>query len=189
MSDHQPITDTFEPDLFEPGDDLPRRPRRRPVTPVTVALAAVLIGALGFIGGVQVQKRSAPTTAAAALRGSARQGTGQGGFAPGGGGQAAGATVGQVANVKGSTIYLTDADGNTIRVRTNSNSKVTRTAVSTPGAVHPGDTVIVQGTTSKSGTVTASQIVATARNASGARGALGSAGAGGAATTPGDPTP
>jgi hypothetical protein len=164
-------------------DELPRRPRRRPVTPVGIVLAALLIGALGFIGGVQVQKRSEPSTAPSAFTGAARQGAGQGGFTPGGG-QAAAATVGQVANVRGSTIYVTGADGNTVRVRTNANSKVTRTAVSKPGAIHPGDTVIVQGTTSSSGTVTASQIVATARNATAGRRALG-----GAATTPGDPTP
>jgi hypothetical protein len=182
MSDHEPITDTLEP-AYEPDDDeLPRRPRRRTVTPVTVALAAVVIAAAGFIGGVQVQKRSQPSRPAA----TAAFGAGAGGARQGAGGQAGGsATVGQVANVKGSTIYVTGADGTTTRVKTNSNSKVTRTAVSKPGAIHPGDSVIVQGTTSSSGTVTASQIVATASNATAGRRAFGA----GTSTTPGDPAP
>jgi hypothetical protein len=182
MSDHEPITNTLDPPFEPDEDELPRRPRRRTITPVTIALAAVLIAAVGFIGGVQVQKHSQPATPAAAGLGGTRQGAGGqgGGFAQGGGN----ATVGRVANVKGSTIYVTGADGTTIRVKTNANSKVTRTAKSRPSAIHPGDTVIVEGTTSDSGTVTASQIVATASNATAGRGAFG-----GTSTTPGDPTP
>jgi hypothetical protein len=173
MSDHEPITTDFPDPPYEPdAEELPRRPRRRLVTPVTVTLTAVLIAAIGFIGGVQVQKRSQPSTAAAASTFGGRARQGAGGFGQGAGGNA---TVGQVANVKGSTIYVTGTDGTTIRVKTNSNSKVTRTAKSKASAIHPGDTVVVQGTTSSNGTVTASQIVARASNAT--------------STTPGDPTP
>jgi hypothetical protein len=137
------------------NDELPRRPRRKLVTPLTAALAAVLIAALGFIGGVQAQKSSAdsPTAPRAA------------GFTRAGGGAASGATVGTVANVHGRTLYVTDSSGATIRVRTTGDSKIARTAVSKVGAVHPGDTVIVQGAKSSSGTVTATSVTATARNA------------------------
>jgi hypothetical protein len=141
-------------------DELPRRPRRKLATPLTTTLAAVLIAALGFIGGVQVQKSSADSPGAA---GFTRGGpTGAGGFTPRG---SSDATVGTVADVNGKTLYVTDSSGTTIRVRTTSSSKVSRTAVAKAGQVHPGDTVIVQGTKSSSGTVTATSVTATAKNA------------------------
>jgi hypothetical protein len=141
-------------------DELPRRPRRKLATPLTATLAAVLIAALGFIGGVQVQKSSADSRRAAGFtRGG---GTGAGGFTPRG---SSDATVGTVADVDGKTLYVTDSSGTTIRVRTTSSSKVSRTAVAKAGQVHPGDTVIVQGTKSSSGTVTATSVTATAKNA------------------------
>jgi hypothetical protein len=145
-------------------DELPRRPRRRLVTPVTATLSAVLIAALGFIGGVQVQKAAGDSSTATTPARLAARG---GGFTADGGG-ASDATVGSVANVDGRTIYVTDANGDTVRVKTRKSSKVTRNAVSAVGAIHPGDTVIVQGTKASSGTVTATSIAATAKNAAGA---------------------
>jgi hypothetical protein len=148
------------------NEELPRRPRRKLVTPLTATLAAVLIAALGFIGGVQVQKSSADSGTGSRAGAFAR-----GGFTPGSGGAGGGfggssdATVGSVANVNGKTLYVTDSSGATIRVKTTSSSKISRTAVAKAGQVHPGDTVIVQGTKSSSGTVTATSVTATAKNA------------------------
>jgi hypothetical protein len=143
------------------NEELPRRPRRKLVSPVTATLAAVLIAALGFIGGVQVQKSSAGSaTGSPRAAGFAR------GFTPGGSG-ASDATIGTVANVNGKTLYVTDSSGATIRVKTTGSSKIARTAVAKVGAVHPGDTVIVQGAKSSSGTVKATSITATAKNATG----------------------
>jgi hypothetical protein len=152
-------------------DELPRRPRRKLVTPLTASLTAVLIAALGFLGGVQVQKSAADSgSPVGAGRFTGARLSPQGGSSD--------ATVGTVANVNGHTLYVTDASGNTIRVKTNGNSKVTRTAVSKAAAVHPGDTVIVRGTKSNSGTVTATAVTATAKNATGGvAGLLGAAGA------------
>jgi len=145
---------------------LPPRRRRRLVTPASAALAAVLIGALGFIGGVEVQKGGAAGAGGAA----------RGGFAGPGGAQS-NATVGSVANKRGSTLYVKDSDGNTIRVKTTSHSKINRTAPASAGAIHPGDTVVVQGTKSSSGTVTATQINATSSAAaSGLAGLFGGGG-------------
>jgi hypothetical protein len=172
--------------------ELPRRPRRSLVSPLTLTLSAVLVAALGFIGGVQVQKHSASGSSgtgtgaagafAGARGGTGGTGTGTGGFnraGGGAGGAGGGATVGQVANVNGKTIYVSATGGNTIRVRTNKNSKVTRTAVSKVGAIHPGDTVVVQGSTASSGTVTATRITATASNAAGGLAGLFGGGGGG----------
>src|SRR5262249_10296809 len=97
------------------------------------------------------------------------------------------ATVGQVADVHGKTLYVTGSDGTTVKVKTSSNTKVTRNAVSHVGAVHPGDTVIVQGA-KRGATVRASRVTATASNATGglaAGGGFGGFSGGGAADPPG----
>jgi hypothetical protein len=109
-------------------------------------------GRLGFIGGVEVQKGQddGGTTASPAALAAGGQGN---------------ATVGSVANKKGSTLYVKHSDGNLARVKTTGHSKINRTASTTASAIHPGDTVIVHGETSKSGTVTATQIQATAAGA------------------------
>jgi hypothetical protein len=212
MSDHEQPTTVYEDSDMEWYDDddaepdgggsLPVRPRRRLLTPVSGVLVAILLIAGGFIGGVQVQKHQGASSPAggAARNGFAaafagRAGAGAGGAAGAAGGAGAGAggagagaggagaTVGTVANVKGSTLYVTSGDGTTIKVKTNSNSKVTRNASSSPGNVHPGDSVVVQGSTASSGTVTASSITATAKGVSafGGFGGGGGAGGGGAA--------
>jgi len=54
----------FEPEWAEQEpDELPPRPRRRLLAPVPVALAAVLMTAAGFIGGVLVEKGQGGSTA------------------------------------------------------------------------------------------------------------------------------
>ena len=185
----------WEPEPDDPDDEeaLPARPRRRLLTPAFGALLAVLVGAAGFIAGVEVQKgqddgatTSSPAGLAAARGaggGAASDGQGQrqgvGGF-----GQQSDATVGSVVNKNGSTLYVKDSDGTTIRVKTSSHSKVNRTASTSAGAIHPGDTVIVQGTKSANGTVTATQVNATSSSAAGSlaglfRGGLGGGGGSG----------
>ena len=76
--------DAYEDD-WEPAPEeraLPPRRRRRLVTPASAALAAVLIGALGFIAGVEVQKGQADTGtgtgATVSGTGAARAGFGSG---------------------------------------------------------------------------------------------------------------
>jgi hypothetical protein len=182
--------DDWEPEP-EADEPLPKRPRRRLVTPISAALAGALVGALGFIGGVEVQKGQgdgATSNGTGAALASAGAGAGsRAGFARGGGagpqgagGAQANATVGSVANKKGSTLYVKDSDGNTVRVKTTSHSKINRTASTTAGAIHPGDTVIVQGSKSSSGTITATQIQATSSSAaSGLAGLFGGGGFGG----------
>jgi hypothetical protein len=205
MSDHDQMTqqheyDNPELDWYEdeegPEEDaVPRRPKRKLVTPVTGALAAVVLVAGGFIGGVQVQKHQGGSPGAGAGGGAARGnfaarfggGTGAaagagatGGAAGGAAASGSGATTGTVANVKGSTIYLTTSDGTTVKVKTNDNSRVTRNASSSASNVHPGDTLVVQGARASSGTVTASSITATARGVSAFGGLAALAGGGGA---------
>jgi hypothetical protein len=173
--------DDWEPAIDD--DAPPPRSRRRLVTPLTVGLCGVLIAAAGFIAGVQVQKGSqtgsgngnAGGGGAAGLR--AGFGGGGGGAAPGAAGTAgSGAqaqdapTFGTVANKKGATLYVKDADGTTLRVKTNAQSKVTRNAAASPKGIYPGDTVVVQGTKDKSGNLVATQITATSKTAAAAGG-------------------
>jgi hypothetical protein len=202
------MTTTESMDLDE---ELPRRERRRLMTPVGVVAIAVVIAAAGFFGGVHVQKSRGGTgtgggagTAAgrfAGARGGAAGGAtaggargagagaaggatggaaGAGAGAAGGGAGAAGggATVGSVSSVDGKTLYVAETGGNTVRVRLAKGGTVTRTAKAAATAIHPGDTVIVQGETASSGTVVASTIRATASNAAGALGGFGGFGGG-----------
>jgi hypothetical protein len=167
----------YDDDLEQ--DELPRRPRRRLVTPATLTLAAIAVAAGGFVGGVLVQKQQGggATPAAAAAGGPAAGvgrpgagGTGNGGQAGGfsrpgaggGNGGANGVVAGEVESVDGRDLYVTGSDGTTVRVRVDGNAKVTRTASAKVHSVHPGDTVVVTGKAGASGTVTASQLTASA---------------------------
>jgi hypothetical protein len=169
-----------EEDWVEEPSELPRRPRRRLLgvggNPIPLALLAVLLIACGFIGGVLVEKgqSSSGSTAGgagdlaarfAALRAGASAtgtrsgsgGTGAGGF-PGGAGAGAGRTSGQVAYLSGSTLYVTDAEGNTVKVKTSAGTTVTKTVSSHVKAIHPGETVTIIGAAGSSGAVSAETI-------------------------------
>ena len=142
---------TWLDDEEAPDGQLPPRPRRKLATPATAGLAAVIIAAAGFVGGVEAQKSSATATTPTGGGAGART-AGFAGGPPGAAGRpangAAGAlTTGEVKNKDGSTLYVTDADGNTIKVKTTSNSKVSRNATADAGEIQPGDTVVIQGTT------------------------------------------
>ncbi|WP_028068056.1 hypothetical protein [Solirubrobacter soli] len=138
----------------------PRRPRRRAFTPVTGGLAAVILAAGGFIGGVQLQKSQATTSTPSFPGGQLPAGI-QGGGPPGGAATSDAATTGTVEYTKGNVLYVKDSDGNTIKVKLKSSSDVTRTAAADGDAVEPGDNVVVQGETNANGTVTASAVTAT----------------------------
>jgi hypothetical protein len=161
---------------FASGDDrwdddqpqtTPARQRRRRFTPLTLAFAAVILLAGGFLGGVEVQKSQGNAGASAATRADAPPGNASG---AGGAGASSDATVGTVAFTRGGTLYLTDSSGSTIRVKTTANSKISRTANTDANTIRPGDTVTVQGTKSKSASITATQITATAKGVSAASG-------------------
>jgi hypothetical protein len=154
------LADGVEPD--GPREGRPRR--RRLVTPLTGALVAIIVAAAGFAGGVEVQKSQASTGTPA---GPAGIGAGGARFGPPGGGAGGGAAAsgsaaaGTVSYVKGNTLYVKSADGTTVKVKVTSGAKVTRTASTDASKVHPGDTVVVQGSKNGSGTVTASTVTAT----------------------------
>jgi hypothetical protein len=181
-------------------DELPRRPRRRLLgagaNPIPIALLGVLLISCGFIGGVLVEKgqNSSSTTAGtaaglasrfAALRSAGARGarsgaaTGGGAAAAGGGfagrfgGAGGGATIGEVSYLSGSTLYVTDAEGDTVKVTTSPASSITRTVKTGVHGIHPGDTVVVRGAKSASGAVSAESVSVSSAGAAGG-GGLGS---------------
>ncbi len=181
--------DTYD-DLQDETDELPRRPRRRVLAPLPVALALVLVTACGFIGGVLVQKgQSSSTGTSGAATGLASRLRGLGGRAAATGGSAralggAGATVGQVSFVSGDTLYVTDTEGNTVKVLTSRASQVTKTVKSSTKAIRPGETVIVTGASAGGGAVQAEAIrVSEAGSGGGLTGLFG--GGSGAGGSPG----
>ncbi len=156
--------------------------------PIPLALLGVLLIACGFIGGVLVEKGQTSSSPGgggaglasrfAALRGagglgstatggasssSTGGGTGGGSTAGGGfagrfGGLAGGATVGEVSYISGSTLYVVDAEGNTVKVTTSAASAITKTVKADLHGIHPGETVVVRGTKGSGGAVSAESI-------------------------------
>ena len=165
MTEQDVLDHDWELDDEPPADELPPRPRRRLLTPARGVLAAIILVAAGFIGGVEVQKSqgasAAPTARTAARTGGFARG-GFGAFGGFGGGGAA-PTAGQVANKRGGALYVTTASGGTVKVVTNAGSKLTRTASTSARGIYPGDTVIVTGTKRSDGTVVATRVSATAK--------------------------
>ena len=141
-----------------------KRPSR--LTPVTGGLLALAIAAVGFVGGVLIEKGQTGSSAGGALPGGLSSlGGGPAGLAAAQSG--GGTTFGTVANVTGRTLYVTDAQGNTIKVLTTKGSTVTRSASSKVGDIHPGDSVVIQGQQRRSGTVKAQSIRASAAGSGG----------------------
>jgi hypothetical protein len=142
--------------------------RRRRLPRMTMALAALLVLALAFVVGAEVQKHYGKTAAAtggtagggaaafARARG-AGGGFGGAGSAGGFGGAASGPT-GTVTLIKGSTLYVTDSSGTTSLVKTTAASRVTKTVSSSVKNIRPGSVVTVVGTQAKDGSYTATSI-------------------------------
>ncbi|HEY2719317.1 MAG TPA: hypothetical protein VGI52_06785 [Solirubrobacteraceae bacterium] len=172
----------------EPGvwaqdeQELPRRPRLRLLAPLPVALLLGLTLAGGFIAGVLVEKgQGEPATGGsgalasrlAGLRSSGGRGSAALGPSSGstsgsdsgtvvpsfrGGAGGASATVGQVVFVKAGTLYVTTGEGNTVKVTTAPGASVTKTVQASVGKIHPGETVLVTGSTHANGSIAASSI-------------------------------
>jgi len=188
-----------ENEWLEEPVELPRRPRRRLLSPIPLALLGVLLAACGFIGGVLVEKGQTSSSSSAgagaasslasrfaALRGggsttgAAGASAGASGAFSGRAGAAAGtggATSGQVAYLAGNTLYVTTAEGNTVKVTTSAATSVTKTVKASVAGIHPGETVTVTGATGTNGAVSAESIRVGA-SAGGELGALFGAGAG-----------
>jgi hypothetical protein len=169
-------------------EQLPRRPRRRLLTPIPLALVGVLLIAAGFIGGVLVEKGqgSSGSSAGSASSSLASRLAGlRGGLGAGAGGASAGLpgaggsrpVSGQVAYLSGSTLYVTSSEGNTVKVLTSPATGVSKTSKTSVKAIHPGETVTVTGSAAANGTLSAESI-SVGSGANGLAALLGGAGSG-----------
>jgi hypothetical protein len=190
----------------EPTAQLPRRRRRQFLTRRSAALGALVTCAIGFYAGIRVEKGQLSGSPASATAGGgaagARGGTGAGsraglaslfagagrtggpGAGAGAGAGAGNASFGTVASVHGETVYVTEASGNTVKVKLSSATKVSKTQSVSRGAIHPGDTVVVQGVSGSGGTVTAASVTDSGTRGAGGLG-FGGAGAGSGSSTGG----
>jgi hypothetical protein len=168
-----------EDEWLDEPDELPPRPRRRVLKPIPLALLGMLLIVGGFIAGVQVQKGESSSGSSnggasslasrfAALRGGGTPSTGtssgkapaggaSGGF-PGAGAGGSRPTTGTVAYLAGSTLYVTNSEGNTVKVNTSAATSVTKTVKTKVKGIYPGETVTVTGATGSGGTVSAESI-------------------------------
>jgi hypothetical protein len=166
---------TGPPDVATSGDNelltqiLARRRRRLPR--MTMALVALLVVALTFVVGAEVQKHygKIASTGGAAAAGFGRAAGaraagglpafgGAAGASRGGFGSAPSGMSGTVTLIKGSTLYVTDSSGTTSLVKTSAGSLVTKTVTSSVKTIHPGSVVTVVGPQAKDGSYTATSI-------------------------------
>jgi hypothetical protein len=200
MTDHEESRMSFTEDTMEqlevdPGETdmewVYASARRKKLSWITAVLALGLAGAMGFVGGVRVQKSQTKTTTTAT---SGRRGAGAAAATAGTGAAAgaagAGRTIGTVKLIDGTNLYVTDSSGNVVKVAT-TGASFTKTDSGSVTDVHPGDTVVVTGATGSDGTVNARSVVLGGAGGGfagfGGRGGGGAAAAGGgaAATTGG----
>lgn len=137
-------------------------------------LSALLIAGGGIWGGAALQRNQGSSTTSVASGLASRFGTARGaGASPfGGAGSSSGAAAsGTVTEIKGSTLYITNASGNLVEVNLLPSTTATRNAKASVNDLKPGDTVVVQGTKNKNGTVTAASVSATAQAVSAGLGA------------------
>jgi len=131
----------------------------------TAAGGANAFAAFAAGGGRGAANGATATTVAggpAAPGAGANQGQGQGqqgtGGAGGAGGAGGGRTIGTVKLVDGTNVYVADSAGNTVKVLTTPESRVTRTVTGTVADLKPGDAVVVTGAAAADGTVTATAV-------------------------------
>lgn len=195
----EPVDDGFDDDDLD-DEVLVARKRIRLWTPLTVLFGLCAVAAVGVYGGIELQKHyGGSSSSASAFGGFGRNGgtattgaslagatgaqgatgargvTGGGGTRGGGffGGGGGGATVGTVKAVDGTALYVTDFQGNTVKVTTSAGSQYTRSVAGTFKDIHPGDTVIVRGQAGQSGTIAAESVTISSSAAGGSGGGSG----------------
>ncbi|HEX4279300.1 MAG TPA: hypothetical protein VHZ27_00960 [Solirubrobacteraceae bacterium] len=149
--------------------------------------AAARLAAAGRTGAGGATSGTSGATSRAGATGAGAAGGGGGGFRSlfgGGAAGGAGATFGTVSGVSGDTLYISEANGNTVKVTLSSATKVTKNVSVGKNAVRPGDTVVVAGAKNSNGTVSATTLSDTGAGLGGGGGA-GGGGTGGSSSTSG----
>ncbi|MFD7577854.1 hypothetical protein [Kitasatospora sp. NPDC059817] len=189
------------PDARDVTAELAAPPRRK-LPWLSLVLAGGVIASGAFAGGVWYQQNHgtnggashATASAAGQQRAAGAGGGGGGGYGQSGsrrGGQGGaqgsgqgagqggqgGFTRGTVKAVDGTTVYLTDANGNTVKVTTGDATKVQLNKEGKVTDLQPGQSVTVVGTPDANGGYAASQLVEGAAGGAGGAGGFGGGGA------------
>jgi hypothetical protein len=154
--EYLPLGDQAFEDDTEDLVAVPVRRRRIPVP--TLVLGAAAIAAFSFFGGVMAEKGSAPSSTSSSSSAASGSPTGAGRRLFGSPGAGRGATIGQVAAVEGSTLLVTTLSGNTVKVSTTQDTKITKAQQVPISSIDPGDTVVVRGAQGSDGTYVATQV-------------------------------
>jgi hypothetical protein len=209
----QPEIHATEPPV--PASDLLPPQRRKGIPRVTAILGVGLLAAATFLAGIEAQKQwggssnsnargagfagrftagGAGTGAGTGAGAGTAGANGAGGAAGAGGGFAGraggGFTTGKVKVVKGTTLYITTTNGNTVKVTVPAAISVTKTVTTKLATLKPGENVTAIGQAGSNGVITAARVtVGTAGFGGGfggfGRRANGGAGANGGATPSG----
>jgi hypothetical protein len=145
------------------------------------AAAGFAARARALAGGATAAGSGTGATTGAGRTGASGAGA-LGAGAPGAGASAAGASgarggsgasFGTVSSVKGGSLYVTTASGNTVKVKLSSSTKISKSLSVGRQSIRPGDTVVIQGLTNSSGTLVAA-VVRDSGGGSGSDSAVGS---------------
>lgn len=158
------VTD-FPSDEAEVWNELPGRPLRKKLKPLSIVLCSFLLAGGCFYAGVRVEKSkvgsssgSGGASAASIVAAiAARTGASAGRTSGSGSGAAAGIS-GTIKLVDGSNVYVAEADGTVVKVSTNGGTTISVTDPGTVATLHPGDTVTVSGPTGSDGTISATSL-------------------------------
>ncbi|SEG41559.1 hypothetical protein SAMN05216223_10553 [Actinacidiphila yanglinensis] len=160
------------PDARDVSAELAAPPRRK-LPWLTLVLSACVVAAAAFSGGALVEKHHLNGSTTAGRSGFPTAATGGGtaggggrfgqtgggtGTTAGGGTAANGLTVGTVKLVDGKTLYVTDAQGNIVKVTTGGSTKITESKSGKVSDLKAGQSVTVLGTKGSDGNVTATTV-------------------------------
>jgi len=130
---------------------LAERPSRGGLPTSTAALLAIVLLAVGFLGGLFVGRQTASndqTSASGGFPGGSPTPSGGMPGGAGGAGAGAGGTAGTVTRVDGDTLYVKTANGDTVKVVVGSDTKIQVSQEGSLADISKGSTVFVRGTTS-----------------------------------------
>ncbi|HTK15917.1 MAG TPA: hypothetical protein VL769_05945 [Acidimicrobiia bacterium] len=134
--------------------------RTRITTPFTRVLLALVVVGVAMLGGALLDRWQRPASSAspnlasiaARFGGGASGSSGASGASGVSGAAGGGATIGTVKLVDGTSVYVQDLQGNTVKVTTQPTTTVSVSKTGKPSDLVPGSTVIVQGKQNADGT-------------------------------------